>query len=127
MSLFDKRKNIPLAEISTKTISYWQRVYREGIYTIAVNSKLGYFRVLKKKELDKTITHFLNKPNPENITEKTDQATALAWVLITASWLGGDVELITDLTFKNELLQKAGDIILSKFKIDFPSLSNLIK
>ena len=49
MGIFNNKKNLPLPAITPKVISLWQKQYPDGIFTIAIDGKLGYFRILKKK------------------------------------------------------------------------------
>ena len=76
--------------------------------------------------MDKYITQFIQQPIPEQKEDKEGDAILFAFTLIKLSWLGGDFDLLTNEAYKNELILKGGDKILSKINIEFPDVFNLV-
>jgi hypothetical protein len=126
MSIFSNKKNLPLDAITPKVISLWQSQYPDGVFTISIDGKLGYFRMLKKSKLDKFLIQFTKKELPKQKEGKEASATLFALMLVKYSWLGGDFELLTNEAYKNELLQKGGNKILGKINIEFPGVLNMV-
>jgi len=117
MRLFSKQKVLTPSEITPDVMVFWSTKYPDGIFEFSESGKMGYFRKLTEKELEREWRIFAQKPNND---EK--DATALSFKLIELSMLGGHVEILTTEPFKTSVLNRVGDYVLKTIDDTFPHL-----
>ncbi len=120
MSIFSKRKIVPTADITTDILAFWNRSHPDAIFEFNENGKVGYFRKLTIKELEKELTIF--RKAQVNESEKYSNANYFSLKLIELSMLGGDIEIVNTEPYKTTLLNKVGDFVLQNIKDTFPKL-----
>lgn len=120
MSLFSKRKIVPSAEITPDILAFWRRTYANEIFEFNENGKVGYFRKLSVKELDKELRIFERLPVVES--EKYCHACKFSLRLIELSMLGGDVEIMNTEPYTALALNQVGDFVLQNINDTLPNL-----
>ena len=115
-----KPKVITTADITSDVMVFWSTKYPAAIFEFSENGKVGYFRKLTVKELERELKLLNKEVHPGSDQQK--EATEFSFKLIELSMLGGDAEILKTEPFKTSVLNQVGDYVLKTINDTFPEL-----
>jgi hypothetical protein len=123
MNLFSKRTIKPTADITPDVLAYWRRKYPDAFFEFSENGKVGYFRKLTAKELEREWKIFAKAPVGD--AGKYKEAEDFNLKLIELSMLGGDAEILSNQWYRAPLFTTVGEWVINNMKDTFPNLKDI--